>query len=116
MMRRALFAGALAGLVVGMGDGCTAWARMAQFVPGAGGKLHAALFSGLLLAVGAAVVVAIGVAAGAALVRWTVLGDLLAHSRAQHDAFRARDPREALIGLSLVLAGLPVLGAALAFA
>ncbi len=116
MIRRALLAGTMAGFLVGAGDACAAWGRMSQFVPGAGGKLRAALLAGTLLALAGALVVAPLVAGGAALLRYTVLGRLVAHARAQHEVFRARDPREALIGLSLVIAGLPVLGAALAVA
>jgi len=116
MIRRALFAGALAGFVVGIGDTFAAWGRLAQFVPGAGGKLRAALLAGTLLALAGALVVAALVAGVRALLRHTVLGRLLAHARAQHELFRAQDPREALIGLSLVIAGLPVVGAALAVA
>src|SRR5262245_29417790 len=116
MIRRALFAGALAGFVVGVGDAFTAWGRLTQFVPGAGGKLRAALLAGSLYGLAGAIAVAILVAGGAALFRHTHLGRLAAHAREQHEAFRARDPREALIGLSLVIAGLPVIGAALAAA
>jgi len=40
----------------------------------------------------------------------TRLGVLFSSALREHRATRARDPREALIGLSLVIAGLPILG------
>ena len=50
MVARGLWAGALAGIVVGAVDVILSWPRLAQFLPGAGGRLLAALFSAALAA------------------------------------------------------------------
>ncbi|HEU4614039.1 MAG TPA: MopE-related protein, partial [Kofleriaceae bacterium] len=112
-----LATGALAGLVAGFAAGlCDAvwsWAPAAQFVPGALARLRFVFYTGISLA-------ALGALAGLAaaaiclvLSRFTRLGDLLRFGWAEHQARRARDPREAVVGLSFVLAGVPLVGAAI---
>jgi arylsulfatase A-like enzyme len=116
MLSRALRAGALAGLLVGLGDGIAAWSRLGQFVPGVGGKLHAALWAACMLGLAGAIVAWASAAAVVGLVKWTAIGRLWRHAAREHEAARARDPREALVGLALTIAGLPVVGGALALA
>ena len=108
-LARGLACGALAGAAAGVIDGLWSWSSLGQFLPGAGGKLALLLF----LAASYGLVFGLAGAAGAGLValfdRATRLGDLVRGALALHGQARARDPRDALIGLSLVLAGVPVL-------
>ena len=95
---RAFWAGALGGLAAGAIDALVAWGRLSQFVPGVGGKLATLVHAGALYGLAAAVVAALLAALALILRRHTALG-------------RARpDP---ITSLSLVLAGIAVLGAAL---
>jgi arylsulfatase A-like enzyme len=110
---RALWAGAIAGAVIGAGDALSAWGRLGQFVPGAGGRVRAALYTAGLCAAAAALGAALTAVLVLAFARWTPLGRLVAHGRARHAAARADDPRRALTGLALALAGIPALAIAL---
>jgi arylsulfatase A-like enzyme len=116
MLTRTALAASLAGFAVGLLDAFAAWGRMAQFEPGAGGRLVAALLAAMLYAFAAGVVGPLVALVVAGLARFTALGPLWRHAVAQHDAVRARDPRDALVGLSIAIAGVPLLGAALALA
>lgn len=108
-LARGLACGALAGAAAGIVDGLWSWASLDQFLPGAGGKLALLLF----LAASYGLVAGLAGAAAAGLVvffdRATRLGDLARAAVALHGQARTRDPRDALIGLSLVLAGVPVI-------
>jgi hypothetical protein len=110
---RALWAGALAGLATGLGDTLLVWGRIGQFLHGPGGKLACALHAASLYAAVGALGAAVLAAGVRVLARATALGPLWAHALAEHEKARARDPREAVVGLSLVLAGAPALAAAL---
>ncbi len=108
-----LVAGAIAGAAAGLVDALWSVREASQFVPTLGTKLRFLVYiaatyglAGSLLGVAAAAV-------GAGFWRGTRLGDLGQAAMAAHRETRARDPREALIGLSLALAGVPALGAAL---
>lgn len=105
----ALAAGALAGAATGLIDGLWSWRLMARFVPDAPGRLRALLFLAAAYALFAALAAAAATLLGIAFWRGTRLGHIAARRRAG-----ARDPGDALIALSLVLAGIPALGAALA--
>jgi choline-sulfatase len=109
MLATGLAGGAVAGAAAGVIDGLWSWSALAQFVPGVGGKLRVLLFLG---AAHALLFGALG-AAGAALLayfdRATRLGDLCRAALAHHQRARARDPGAAVLGLSLVLTGVPVL-------
>lgn len=112
---RALWAGAAAGVLVGALDAAASWARLGQFAPGIGARLGTLVHvAGLYGAAGA--LVAAAAAATSALFAKTALGPLLRHAARRHREARAREPREALTGLSLVLAGVPALAGALALA
>jgi arylsulfatase A-like enzyme len=111
-----LATGALAGLAAGAIDAIWSWAPAAQFVPAVTGRLRLVAFTATSYGLAAALA---GLAVAIALVgldRGTRLGELLRFARATHDTRRARDPRDSLVGLSLVLGGLPCVAAALAIA
>lgn len=112
---RALLAGVIGGFAAGVIDVLLVWGRTGQFL-GVGGKLRLLLHAGTLYALAGALA---GAAFAATLLffrNYTALGPLVRHAAAQHAATRARDPRAALVGVSLVLAGLPAIGGALALA
>jgi choline-sulfatase len=111
----AALAGAAGGALAGVLDGAWSWTALGQFL-GAAGKLRLIVY---LAAAYAAVGAVGGTAVAATLLfyaRATRLGDLAAFAARAHRETRARDPRDALAGLSLVLAGVPTLVATLAAA
>jgi arylsulfatase A-like enzyme len=110
---RALWAGALAGLVVGAGDALASWGWLGRFLPGAGDRLRCALFSGALYALVLGPLAALLTALVHGLLAGTALGPLLAHARDRHAAARQDDPRRALTGLALAIAAIPCFGGAL---
>src|SRR5687768_13699897 len=106
---RALWAGAIAGAVVGAGDAIAAWGRIGQFVPGFGGKLRVVVFAAALLAAIGAMAAAIVSTIVLVFDRATVVGPIVRHGRARHDEARARDPRDALAGTAIAIVFGPVL-------
>jgi arylsulfatase A-like enzyme len=109
--------GALTGLVAGACAGAIdaiwSWRAAAQFVPGLLGRVRFVAYTALShAAVGALVALAI-TSALLVLSRSSRLGDLLRFALAEHDTRRDKDPRDVLAGLSLVLAGLPIVAIAL---
>jgi len=108
--------GALTGLVAGLATGAIdavwSWAPAAQFVGRFGAHLRFVAYTAL--SYGGAGMLAGFVAASTLLVlgRGTRLGDLQRYAWAKHDEVRANDPRDATIGVSLVVAGVPALAAA----
>src|SRR5690606_23778670 len=81
--------------------------------PGAAARLRFVLYTGLSLA-SAGTLLGLAAAAGYILMtRFTRLGDLLSFGWAEHQARRARDPREAVVGLSFVIAGVPLAATAI---
>jgi arylsulfatase A-like enzyme len=106
---RALWAGAIAGAVVGAGDAIAGWGRLGQFVPGLGGKLRVVLFASALAAATVAIAAAIVSAVVLVFDRATVLGPMIRGARARHDERRARDPRDALAGTAIAIASGPIL-------
>jgi hypothetical protein len=116
MVARGLWAGALAGIVVGAVDVILSWPRLAQFLPGAGGRLLAALFSAALAAFALSLVGAVVAGLAGFLLNHTAFGPMVAIARTRHAETRARDPRAALARLSLAIAAVPCLAAALGIA
>src|SRR5882672_5793067 len=120
--------GFIAAFAAGMIDAVWSWAPAAQFLPHAAGRLRFVLYTALSHgAVGALAGLAIAVGA-LVLSRGTRLGDLVRFAFADHAARRAprvtdpdagdassreEDPKITVVGLSLVLAGLPMLALAL---
>ncbi len=102
--------GALAGALAGAIDAVWSWRHAGQFVPSVLGRLRFVAYTALSHgAVGAVV----GFATALALIllsRYSRLGDLLRFALAEHDK---RAPGDRVTGLSLVLAGLPVIALAL---
>ena len=112
-----LATGALAGLVAGFAagliDAIWSWGPAEQFVQGLG-RVRFALYTALSLGAAGALVGVIAAVVLLGLARGTRIGDLLRFGWREHEARRAGDPRDAVIGLSFALAGLPLLAAAIA--
>jgi choline-sulfatase len=105
--------GLIAGFAAGLIDAVWSWAPAAQFVPGIGQRLRFVLYTGLSLGTAAALFGLLIAAGLLVLSRFTRLGDLVRFGWTEHVARRRRDPRDAVVGLSLVVAGLPLIGAAI---
>jgi arylsulfatase A-like enzyme len=109
------------GTLTGLGAGCAAgaidaiwsWAPAAQFVPGVLGRLRFVLYTALSHALVGFVVGLVATLLLLVLSRATRLGDLLRFAFAHHRARQASAPREATIGVSVVLVGLPIVALAL---
>lgn len=112
-----LATGVLTGLIAawaaGLCDAVWSWSPSGQFVPGALARLRFVVYTGLSLGAAGALVGLFAAAGIVALGRYTRLGDLLTFAWTEHQARRARDPRDAVAGLSFVLAGVPLVAAAL---
>ncbi len=113
-------AGAIAGLIAAAAtalvDGLWSWGALGQFLPGVGGRLRLVLY---LAAIYGLLGLAIGALTAAAMIfymRVTRLGVLVRHARAEHAQIRARDPREAMVGLSIASSLVPFGFAALLLA
>ncbi|HUQ05200.1 MAG TPA: sulfatase [Kofleriaceae bacterium] len=107
--------GATAAAVAGVLDGLWTWGRLSQFLPGLGSKLRLLVYlaaSHALIGLLAGTLVA---AVGGFYLRVTRLGNLVRHAGAEHARTRAREPRDALVGLSLVIAFIPVIALLLYF-
>jgi arylsulfatase A-like enzyme len=106
---RALWAGALGGVLAGTGDVLASWGRLDQFLVDGGDKFgavaHAAGLYGFAGAVGIALLAAFAVL----VVRATPLGATLGLGRERRAAARAADPRRALGPLATSLVALPAL-------
>jgi arylsulfatase A-like enzyme len=106
-----VFAGLIAGSAAGAIDAVWSWGPAAQFLPGIGGRLRFVAYSALSLGTAGMFVGLVVAAVLVGLSRYTRLGELLRFAWQAHETRRAGDPREAVVGLSLVLAGLPLLAA-----
>ena len=114
VLRRGVVTGGLAGAAAGALDALWAWRSAAQFLPGVLARMRFVLFNAAEYALA-------GAGAGLALAlvllvlsRGSRLGDVARFAWKTHADTRARDPREALVGLSLALVALPVVGLSLA--
>jgi arylsulfatase A-like enzyme len=110
---RALWAGLAAGVGAGVADVLWSWSRLAQFLPTASGKLRLLGYAAALHASFGALAFLALVLAFLAFRHGTALGPLGSHALSTHRSRRAHDPRSALAGLSLTLAGLPALAVSL---
>jgi arylsulfatase A-like enzyme len=108
-----VFGGAIAGAGTGAIDAVWSWSELSQFLPGFGGKLRLLLYLASAYALVGALLGPIVLATARVYWRWTRLGDVVRFGLREHRAARKRDPRDALAGLSLVLAGVPITAAVL---
>ena len=106
-------AGALAGGAAGLVDGLWSWSASAQFLPTAAGKLRFLCYLALCYGFAGALVGVLSSWTWTLLARGTRLGDLGRALRSYQRAARERDPRDALALLSLTLASVPCIAAAL---
>ncbi|MFH0901862.1 MAG: sulfatase-like hydrolase/transferase, partial [Pseudomonadota bacterium] len=113
MLPTACLAGIVAGFLVGAGDVLYSWERLDRFLPRCGGKLVCAIHVGALYAAAGAVAALLVAIALLGLVNLTRLGPLAGHCLLQHRVTREHNCRDAMAGLSLVLAGVPLLALAL---
>ena len=109
-------AGAAAGVAVGAIEAVLVWGDASHFLFTAGSKLRFVIFLAALYGSAGAVIGAAGGLLGAAALRFTHAGEWLAAALGRHREARAREPRDALTYLALILAGLPILAASLAIA
>lgn len=101
-------AGAAGGAATGAIDGLWSWSGLPQFLPKFGGKLNLLVFLAACYGfAGAIAAPAIG-AVGMFYMRVTRLGDIVRAATAAHADTRDDDPRDALVGLSLVIVGIPI--------
>src|SRR5437764_2867775 len=103
-----LATGALTGLVAGLATGAIdavwSWAPAAQFVARLGPHTRFVAYTALSYGAAGLVVGLLAAAVLLVLSRGTRLGDLQRFAWAKHDEVRARDPRDATVGVSFVLA------------
>lgn len=109
-----VLAGAIATGAAGAIDAVWSWPVAAQFVPGVTARLRFVAYTTTSHALAGALLGLGLTAALLVLARGSRAGELADFGAATHRARRAADPRTALTGLSLVLAGLPMVGLALA--
>ncbi|MFT3693004.1 MAG: sulfatase-like hydrolase/transferase [Kofleriaceae bacterium] len=107
------FAGLCAGLATGAIDAIWSWAAAAQFLPGIASRLRFLLFTAIEHGFIGWLVGILTAVALLALSRATRLGDLYTFAIATHRKQREQGPEHAVVGLSLALAGLPIMAATL---
>ncbi|HUH04959.1 MAG TPA: hypothetical protein VML75_23340, partial [Kofleriaceae bacterium] len=112
-----LIGGAIAAAATGCIDGLWSWRGHDQFLHDAGGKLGLLAYLACAYALAGAVVGAIAAAVVTFFGRQTRLGDLLRAAAAGHRAARRRQPGDAVAGLALTMAAIPMFAgcAAIAF-
>lgn len=113
MLGTGVVTGVIAGLAAGAIDAVWSWAPAAQFVPGVLARVQFVMFSATGHAATGALVGLVLTAGLLLLSRASRLGDLARFGWSEHIARRARDPRDAVAGLALLLATLPCVATAL---
>ena len=110
-------AGLVAGAAAGVIDGLWSFGQLDQFLPSLAARLRFAAFLAASYALAGAAVGGVGTAICLLWLRRTVLGRVVWAGRHFHERARDRDPRSALTGLSLAIAGPPtvVLGLTLTY-
>jgi arylsulfatase A-like enzyme len=106
-------AGLCAGCAAGAIDAVWSWAPAAQFAAHVATRLRFVAYTALSYGAAGAVAGLLVAAVALWIARGSRLGDLLRFAFAEHNARRARDPRGTVAGVSVVIAGVPVLGAAI---
>ena len=105
--------GVIAGLATGAIDALWSWGPASQFVPGFLARVRFVAFSATLYAAAGAAIGLVLASILLVLSRLSRLGDLARFAAATHHERRARDPRDALSGLALVIVTLPAVSGAL---
>jgi arylsulfatase A-like enzyme len=100
--------GLFAGLAAGAIDAVWSWRAASQFVPHFGSHVRFVAYTALSYGAAAALVGLLVAAGALVMLRGTRLGELLAFARRAHDERRARDPGDAVAGLALAIAKIPV--------
>ncbi|MBK9030418.1 MAG: sulfatase [Myxococcales bacterium] len=100
--------GGLAAVAAGLCDALWSWRALAQFTPGVLERLRVALYVAASYAVVGLVAGAVIAAIVAYYDRATALGTLVRHAAREHARARARGADQAVIGVSLVLAFVPI--------
>jgi choline-sulfatase len=117
-LRDVLAIGVLAGLVAGAAAGAIdamwSWSEAAQFVAHTGARVRFVAYNALSHAAAGALVGFVVAAVGLALARGTRMGELARFALRTHAERRARDPRDAVLGLAFVLAGAFAIAVAIA--
>jgi choline-sulfatase len=106
---RGAWCGVVGGLGAGAIDALWSWRGAAQFAAGFGARLRFLGFCACSYALIGAVVGALAAVTAIVLLRGTRLGELARFAIASHHDRRRRDPGEAVVGLALVLVGVPAL-------
>ena len=110
-----VLAGLFAGLAAGLIDALWSWGPAAQFVPSFLSRVRFVIYSGLALAATGALAGLVGAAVLGHLSRRTRLGDLVRFGWGEHRTRQDKDPRDAIIGMSLVIPGVPLVAFAIWF-
>ncbi len=116
VLARGALTGAGAGALAGILDALWAWPAAGQFLPDVLGRLRLILYGGVSYALAGLVLGPLLTLALLALSRGTRLGDLARFAWRTHEERRAADPRDAVAGLALVLAIVPVVAICLVVA
>jgi arylsulfatase A-like enzyme len=106
-------AGLVAGLAAGAIDAVWSWAPSSQFVPHVATHVRFVLYAGTTHGAAGTLVGLVATALVLGLSRLTRLGTLARFAFRVHGEVRARDRRDAAIGVSVVLAGVPVFALAM---
>jgi choline-sulfatase len=106
-------AGAIAGLTAGAIDAIWSWAPAAQFLPRFATHVRFVLYAALSHCLLGLVIGFVATLVLLVLSRATRLGDVMRFLFGYHRERQAADPRETTGGLSVVIAGLPIVAAAL---
>ncbi len=116
-VRDVLGIGALTGLIAGFAAGAIdalwSWGPAGQFVPAVLSRIRFVAYSGFALGFAGIVAGFLIAAFFLVLLRGTRIGDLARFAGEAHAARRTQDPRSALVGLALAIAGVPMLGLAI---
>jgi arylsulfatase A-like enzyme len=116
-IREVLGAGAMTGVIAGLATGAIdalwSWGPAAQFALHFFARLRFVLFTATAYAAAGLVIGLVIAALLLVLSRASRLGDLLRFAWREHETRRARDPRDVLAALSIVIVTLPVVSGAL---
>jgi arylsulfatase A-like enzyme len=107
---------AVGGAAAGAIDGLWSWSRAAQHLPGVIERIRWLAYLAASHALAGAALGVVAALTGLMFSRATRLGDVARFAHRYHDERRAEDPGATVIGLSLVLVGIPIVAGALAAA